>query len=161
MVRPCTIAPPPPSPPQPPCSPPPQWPIHIHGTHSRNCLVGLCKNRKPDMTAHEYDCWEPHDMLVHCFNGQWSSARSAWFCLTWGGGTSVVGWGGACHCYAISFRFLLFVYCISIVFSILIALYYYYYHVNILLLYHINILYYMIVLLCYYILLFYIIALFY
>ena len=79
MVRPCTIAPPL-SPTQHTGSPPPPLPIHIHGTHSRNCLVGLCKNRKPDMTAHEYDCWEPHDMLVHCFiNGQWSSARSAWF----------------------------------------------------------------------------------
>ena len=76
-----------------------------------------------------------------------------------GGGTSVVGWGGACHCYAISFRFLLFVYYISIVFSVLISLDYYY-HVSILL-YHINILYYIIVLLCYYIVLFSIIALFY
>ena len=74
------LPPPPLSPPPNTLVPPPQWPIHIHGTHSRNCLVGLCKNRKPDMTAHEYDCWEPHDMLVHCFiNGQWSSARSAWF----------------------------------------------------------------------------------
>ena len=78
--------------------------------------------------------------------------------LTWGGNLGG-GVGGACHCYAISFRFLLFVYYISIVFSVLISLDYYY-HVSILL-YHINILYYIIVLLCYYIVLFSIIALFY